>query len=412
MARLQPNISAFASFSGGWQTQEWANDFVVQADVPLVGLMWFRRTTTANRVPSILRLWRADTQAIVWQAPSIPDNGQVGWQTITGVDLPILLSGVHYRVSYVWPAAVQDGCAYTDNPNPGPVPEYPLAYGAVKQYENGGANLGTGGAATTGFPGVAGGPSLVMGLDVLVDATGLQGAGVTQADIDAIMRAWFSGTLNDHPNDLPAVTSADAKQLIALLTTTDTSNLALGIGGQVNAAIATISSVLTIVSYLQDNGLPDINGWVNAARDVLSAKSDALAALLNTSSDALTSGFGQVGHIAATQGGGGGFSGDPASGWYLVDETDWQGALAWQVPADMYVLSLTDLAGRTPVDVAGVQWYPRLGWWAPLNGFQVGSRRYFDFLINQLVVEGGNMPGVLLKTGNPITGHIQAWRHS
>lgn len=112
------------------------------------------------------------------------------------------------------------------------------------------------------------------------------------------------------------------------------------------------------------------------------------------------------------RGASGDFSGDPASAWTMLDETDWQGALAWSVPADLYVVTVTDLAGRTGVDVAGVPWYPRLGWWAPLNGTQVGARRYFDFANCQLVVEGGNMPGVLLKTSPLMAGHIQAWRRA
>jgi hypothetical protein len=96
--------------------------------------------------------------------------------------------------------------------------------------------------------------------------------------------------------------------------------------------------------------------------------------------------------------------------WTLVDETDFDTNLAWNVTADVYTVSFSDLGAgsiNTVIDTVDVSY--RLAWWAPWNGTSARDRRFIDFLEAQLYDGGVRMPGLVLHSPQGASGHIQAW---
>ncbi len=98
-------------------------------------------------------------------------------------------------------------------------------------------------------------------------------------------------------------------------------------------------------------------------------------------------------------------------GWQLVDETDFQDDLAWTVPADLYVVSISTVPASVPdVEVAGVHWLPRLGWWAELNNQHAGERRFLDRQLSLLHDGRRRLAGLWLHCRTGTQGHVQAWQ--
>jgi len=102
--------------------------------------------------------------------------------------------------------------------------------------------------------------------------------------------------------------------------------------------------------------------------------------------------------------------GFPASPWEMTAETDFDDALAWAQPADLYVVTFATIPPTSPDNGrAGVPVHYRLAWWSPLNGTFAQERRWIDFTSEHLVNPAGRMPGLLLQTYEGGTGHVQAW---
>lgn len=101
----------------------------------------------------------------------------------------------------------------------------------------------------------------------------------------------------------------------------------------------------------------------------------------------------------------------PATGWTEVDTETWEGEIAWAVPADLYVINVTGWPAHLPtVQIAGLNWRPRAGWWAELHGNQVGERHYFDFEYGVAHILPSRMQGILIGTTAALSGTVQAWR--
>jgi len=102
--------------------------------------------------------------------------------------------------------------------------------------------------------------------------------------------------------------------------------------------------------------------------------------------------------------------GFPAAPWEMTAETDWDDAIAWDQPADLYVVTFTSTPPTIPDNGrAGVPVRYRLAWWTPLNGTFAQERRWIDFENAHLVDPAGRMPGLLLQTYTSGGGHLQAW---
>lgn len=369
--------------------------FSVAASTMLTAVRWHRYNLTTVK-PNALCIWSPTGQLLQQLVPN--DLGTVGWQNNTLATPIQLFPGQIYAVGGDVPVGYVGGRWV-----PHHAPDSGITWqGSYWSNNTGGTNpnpVNSNGDNEFPFDAVMSPPP-----DVVV--------GATNTDVRNDLAGYLSESDATRSTSIPANTEDKVDALTGAVLQLVTMDLSAPVLGRANTIASTISSIVTIVTFLQDHGLPNIQGWINGASTTLQGKSDALASTLNDANTALASGFQNQDRFRDNAGGGGGVWSDPGSPWTLADETDWAGALAWPVKADLYVLTVTELAGRTPVDVAGVGWYPRLGWWATLDGTQVGCRRYFDFAENQLRVEGGNMPGVLLKTSPLMSGHIQAWRHS
>jgi hypothetical protein len=94
----------------------------------------------------------------------------------------------------------------------------------------------------------------------------------------------------------------------------------------------------------------------------------------------------------------------------MVDSTTFDTNLAWDVPADLYVVTFTDLgSNRINTVVAGVDISYRLAWWCPLAGAFGQERRFIDTPQYHCYDGGRRMPGLLLHSGAGGAGTVQAW---
>jgi len=102
--------------------------------------------------------------------------------------------------------------------------------------------------------------------------------------------------------------------------------------------------------------------------------------------------------------------GFPAAPWAKTAETDFDGCLAWDEPADLYTVAFATTPPTIPDNgQCGVPVRYRLAWWTPLNGDFAQERRWIDFEKAHLVNPAGRMPGLLLQTYLGGTGHVEAW---
>jgi hypothetical protein len=367
--------------------------FHVSGGFTVSSLQWFRYQTGSQVAPEIVRLWNADTSTELARLTSIPDDGTVAWQAAnlaTPVDLVV---GTNYIVSAYFPGTAGQPSRST----PG-VPTSPVVLATnFRRYL----------AGTAGLP-----TSADAGSYIAVDIGGLIVPGPndppTQGSIGALGDDWLSSdpTLNTHQDDLPWRTDANvtilrgeaegASGFAAIKSVVDT--IATSVGSGLRTAVTTLST-----------NLATANAALVHAADTWS---DALAAALQAMSDDFASFFATTGGTAGGPTGAlSGRSAFPTELWTLVDETDFTFQISWDVPADLYTISLTGIPARiNTVDVDGAIWRPRVGWWATRNGDLLGARSFLSWG-NEYVEDGGRrMPGIVIRTQPEIAGHVQAWR--
>jgi hypothetical protein len=155
----------------------------------------------------------------------------------------------------------------------------------------------------------------------------------------------------------------------------------------------------------------DVTSINTALTAHISTWSSDLATTIQSWNDGLVDWFNKMGGLAGGPVGAiSGRTAFPTELWTLVNEADHTGPFVYEQAADLYVLTVTDADGQTPTAVAGVQWYPRIGWWCPFNGTQGTQRRFWDLAENQLDDQGRRMPGALVWTRPLVQTHIQAWQ--
>jgi hypothetical protein len=161
------------------------------------------------------------------------------------------------------------------------------------------------------------------------------------------------------------------------------------------------AALATTVQTTSDNVATLLTRW-----------SASLATALQTMSDNFATFFNTVGGTAGGPTGAlSGRTAFPTELWTLIDETDFDFQISWDVPADLYTISLTGIPSRiNTVDVDGATWRPRVGWWALRNGDLLGARSFLSWE-NEYVEDGGRrIPGIVIRTQPEIAGHVQAWR--
>lgn len=324
-------------------------------------------------VPTQLDLWQRDGATRLEHLTSVPTPTAAGWQWLSLSATRQLTAGHTYSVVQ----RVPPSSGWADKAGSAlPVAPSPFSWGAnFRTYEQ----------------------SPASSLPSNQDASWLVGVDVRTTDPPA-----------DEPATFGDVQNAMADWLIA---TNDNTHQDDGLPWLIRVeAQATAQIVSAILDNFRDaNG--DVRSVGELARVVSGDVLDALALFFADAPGRLTGGSG---------GGGSAFTATrqlvvagppavPATGWTLVDETDWTATLAWHVPADVYVVHITDSAGNPVINVAGVDWIPRALWWAELNGTIASERHFTDFEYGQLYLPGRRMSGLLLRGRGDVAGHVQAW---
>lgn len=368
---------------------EIGNRFGVTAELTVTGLRWYRWTTAPTSKPAAIRVWRASDSAQLAIITPVPDDGAVGWQDAELSTPLVLPSGGPYVVSMDWPSGLNWATLIRGSVSPPPSPalwdDNARAYhlgsyiypGTVDNLNAWGVDITWGGPTGGGGGG---------------------GGGTTTADL----AAWLSSDadVNTRQTDgLPWLTKA-------LLDAWNS-----GLGADAVGYFQFMKNAINAVKERTDR-LPDsIEALTNAILTNLSDNTDLVLAGLATIQDgvdALTGGSG--GTAGGALGALSGRSAFPATGWGLVDETDWDTDLAWPVAADLYVVTVTTPPpGMAADDFAGLTWYHRLGSWTILDGDQAGARAFLEFSPQQLQDGGRRMPGLAFRTKNGTLGHVQAW---
>lgn len=398
------DLHLFDAFTPTWSAPandapvEVATNLTVGADGRISTLDWLRNSTSAGIAPDRLRLYDAASGQIVAAVTSgMADNGSVGWQrTVLGTPATVYANRT-YKIAANWAGTSHHtswGTAIQGGGN------YPITVANPERSYHYGGTVVSGATSDNGA---------VFGVDVTYTPGSLPPPGtITNSDLDADLATWLSGDsgTNEHHTDTPYDThlkavetnalAAGASGFDAIKAAADT--IATSVGSGLGAAVAGIGTTLGTVNA---NVVTLMNRWSASLATSLQALSDDFATFFNTVGG--TAG-GPTGALS-------GRSAFPTGLWTMADETDFTFQISWNVPADLYTISLTGIPARiNTVDVDGATWRPRVGWWALRNGDLLGARRFLSWESEYVEDGGRRMPGVVIRTQPEIAGHVQAWR--
>jgi hypothetical protein len=381
-----------AGFS--WPTREAAGQyelgtpFIATFPGAITALRWLRQSTSGD-APGAIRVWRASDQTVVATAASITDGGTVGWKDcpITGGWRPDL--NVEYRVAVSNPASSGLGQQVS---------------GATVAVPNGLAMAQSGRAYHVATPYVYPNsiePGVWEAVDIVYEPDSPPPPPATTGDVDQALLDWLSSSsgINTHQSTgLPWLTKVDTALVLTELGTPAGQTVFGRLGDLITAAATAISLVTGLQTLLRPGGVGPSSAVI---------KSDGVTAL--DQHDDIISTLAAINALVTSLDLAVIPPGFPDEGWTLSDEGDFDDEVAVTAPADLYVVTFSTLpASLSPTVVAGVNWWPRLAWWAELDGTQLGQRGYMDFEANQLRA-GRRLAGVLIKAKRGASGHWQAW---
>lgn len=421
----------FDGFAGGnWvehsasgTAYSYGTPFQVNATKYVTKLGWYRKNTGTSRLPTHIGLWDTTTTAEVWGTDSVQDDGTVGWQW-TALPNPVaVVANREYRVAIRQPSTNY----YSDyTPGSTQTPPSPIFAGANYRCFVQSGNVV--------YPNSADNQRYEPA-DVEVDDTGT--GGVTPPVL--------SGDLSQAVSDLEDYIDSQNAQILSMVSNEgtpsqysipqqtldevqDASTGLASIKGVLDTVATSVGTGLgTAVSGIQTSVGTGLNTVATAAKNAAEATSAFATTAFQWEEDFFNAIYGATGWDAANYGakmadtlgnlfkwiGALGRSGAvPATGWTLVASTSFTDDLAWAQPADIYVVTFSDIgANDTTTLVSGVDVVYRLGWWLPINGTEpVGQRRFIDTPIVELSDGGARMPGFLLHCPRGGAGTVDAWQ--
>lgn len=370
---------------------------------------FYRQATGTNYNCDNLSVWDTTTQSRVVNVATPADDGAAGWQWNTlGTPYNLVANRVYAVVMSVpsgkYNAQVANGSKGT--------PPYPLAWDT-----NSTANVAAG---PGNYPNNVGNGT-INGVDIGWDPTAQGGSGpATVPDLDTAVA------------DLEAYIDAGNATILSMLSNEGTPS-AYSIPNQIKTAINDASTGLGAIKGAVDSIATDVGDIltsvgaalataVSTVQDTLSHASTGMVDVLNgvssTVDDILNSASTGLVKVLNYLGGGGGAlpprSAVPATGWANVATTAFTDDIAWTQPADMYVVTFSDVgANDTTTLVSGLDIVYRLAWWLPLNATQLqGERRFIDAPLVELTDGGKRMPGLALHCPKGGAGTIDAWQYT
>lgn len=100
----------------------------------------------------------------------------------------------------------------------------------------------------------------------------------------------------------------------------------------------------------------------------------------------------------------------PGTDWELSDTIDFDGPLAWDVPADAYVCTFSTWPETADQEtVVGRLYLPRAAWWAPVTADLTHERHFCDLSPQVLHALPMRCQGILFNPRNNYTGTLQAY---
>jgi hypothetical protein len=397
-------VDVNTNFTQGSQGIWFSLGFVPRVDTVAYGLRYYWTVLDSDHQPDRLGLWTGLNPSgnfellASFTPPPIPSS--TGWADYTFTSQIPLLKGRVYNVAGHWSQISSPRHANVQQN--GQMPQNPPDPAILLWHPN----------VLFNVPNTSFGDNYVADNSGLVDIT-YEGTPppqpATSQDVRDALASWLSSNGSNFPGSPLATT-------LGTVTSSQYGNSALlsflqGVYGassistwslkEINEALQLISTAIDIVQKLlggpggkQPGAVIDSND--KTAIDYLIE----IASMAQNSRDYLETLRGLVDYPGGL-------------GWSLVDETDFTDDLAWPVAADLYVVSISNVPASVPdVDVAGVHWLPRLGWWAELNNQHAGERHFLDRQLSLLHDGRRRLEGLWLHCRTGTTGHVQAWQRT
>lgn len=373
------NLAVGSSYDRPWET---GTRFVPTGAGAIEGLRWYRFGSGSSNRPTGLHLWDCYTQQLILSAPSVPDNGSVGWQTWNASAAVQIEPGRTYAVSYGVSAG--NTTANLSGSDRGTPP------GVLQWAEESGAQS----SPSPIFPAATTASNWVRPVDVLFNegATGTI-LPITPAQVSGDLASWLISTNdNQHQSDgLPWLSHAILEGLrdgtityfsdlqartLAIKAITDalpggTGEIANRLveweAGRLGAIIAQLGG--TTAPVLTSNPLGGsgtgnaLTDTINALRGASTATTTDLLTALEACCDWLTGAVLDEAKLSAP-------TTAVVNGYgYLASGRRIHRISVGTVPPDVGSL-----------DIEGNLWLPRFGWWAPVTSQgAVLERHYIDW---------------------------------
>lgn len=372
--------------SAGWEV---GTRLTLTADAPCTQLRWYRFATGAGNKPTAMHLWDLTTHTQL-ENPTVPDTGAVGWQTVTLAAARPLDATHTYAATIVMPNAMSEGFWGNSLFSTAPAPF--VGTGNLRCWQPG---------STTGEP-TSNDNVLVWGIDVTLGDQTIPpdpSDPVTVGNMSNTLAAWLISTGdNTHQVDgLPWLIRAELAATKALV------DVIPEIGG---TDWTKVSDIWKLSGDLADAEIAVWRAFFGDGKDRLTGTTAAGGTAFKTSDGRRATDLVAQIWSATTPA----RSLPPGTGWTMVDETDWDTTLAWNVGAHCYLVTVDSYPPAQPAtsSPAGT-WLYRLGWWAVLNGSYASGRQFLEFAQQYLYQNGLWMPGVALQARGGTTGSVQAW---
>lgn len=389
-----------AGWTGGYNVSPGytpAMAFTVAHDNYVDKLAWYRHTTSGTK-PTRLGLWRVDTLTEIGAITSVVDDGTEGWQDSALATPVAVYAGVRYKVAAYTPSGGPDwGCVVSSTPTSGGGMAFAPVITGYKP------------TGTYGYPNVDDTNTFIRYLDVhLTNTTPPAASTLTITDVDNDLKTWLSATseTNQHHDDLPWTTKSVLDGLV-----TSYNDMVAGLGTGAHSYYGDLKGLIANIKTVTDDLPTPINHLTSIVLDHYTADINNILSTLDSVQAGANAGAGGATFSRDVLAGRSLFpGGTEQTTWSMVEQTDFDTALAWTVPADLYVLDVTDFPARVSRrDFAGLTQVYRLGAWTVLSGTIGSTKRQIDFTRQLLEDAGRRMPGLAVRCQPGTIGTVQAW---
>jgi hypothetical protein len=377
------------------------NRFTCNSALELTQVVKYR--FTGAPLPNEVRLYHNTGGNLVFNAGpgTLTWTGTTpGWYTLdlaaNGIAVPSLVPGDDYTLSYYG-----ENSGFLQGWNDGAADPIPAVTFVGGRFDGGNVDH------PTSAPG-----SAKYDIDFNANVAGSGGSdGSTLTGDPALtgdLEAWLSATsANLHQTDgLPWLTKADTADIRTKVTN------GFNLAGGLQALSDSLAHTIQMASDWLASGSTTI--FTDLKNRILGASGGGGSAFYGPDGTQVADGVEQLlARPAATAASNPAPGTFPGTGWTLTDETDFTLCIAYDQPADLYVITCdeTTIAPK-PEEACGVTRYSHLLWHALLNGDFLQERHFGDFAKLHVADGGRRMPGLYVKIYAGGNGHIQAWQYA